>query len=128
MRYVFDKDIRKNGFLDSDFHKKNVEIPIEITVTVDISDTDDSDSQKLRAQLKGAILSQHTKVFIKLVAKYNVQELVAMPILYWGGSLDRLYEIKQRGYRYDIDYIFNVIYIDSYVDLYGLFKKKILRP
>lgn len=26
MRYVFDKDIRKNGFLDSDFHKKNVEI------------------------------------------------------------------------------------------------------
>ena len=103
MRYVFDKDIRKNGFLDSDFHKKNVEIPIEITVTVDISDTDDSDSQKLRAQLKGAILSQHTKVFIKLVAKYNVQELVAMPILYWGGSLNRLYEIKQRGYRYDID-------------------------
>ena len=119
------KDIRKNGFLDSDFHKKNVEIPIEITVTVDISDTDDSDSQKLRAQLKGAILSQHTKVFIKLVAKYNVQELVAMPILYWGGSLDRLYEIKQRGYRYDIDNIFNVIYIDSYVDLYGLFKKNI---
>ena len=113
MRYVFDKDIRKNGFLDSDFHKKNVEIPIEITVTVDISDTDDSDSQKLRAQLKGAILSQHTKVFIKLVAKYNVQELVAMPILYWGGSLDRLYEIKQRGYRYDIDNIFKVLqYID----------------
>lgn len=125
MRYVFDKDIRKNGFLDSDFHKKNVETPIEITVTVDISDTDDSDSQKLRAQLKGAILSQHTKVFIKLVAKYNVQELVAMPILYWGGSLDHLYEIKQRGYRYDIDYIFNVIYIDSYVDLHGLFKKNI---
>lgn len=30
MRYVFDKDIRKNGFLDSDFHKKNVEIISEI--------------------------------------------------------------------------------------------------
>ena len=27
MRYVFDKDIRKNGFLDSDFHKINVETP-----------------------------------------------------------------------------------------------------
>ena len=39
--------------------------------------------------------------------------------------MDRLYEIKQRGYRYDIDNIFNVIYIDSYVDLYGLFKKNI---
>ena len=116
MRYVFDKDIRKNGFLDSDFHKKNVETPIEITVTVDISDTDDSDSQKLRAQLKGAILSQHTKVFIKLVAKYNVQELVAMPILYWGGSLDHLYEIKQRGYRYDIDYIFKRIQLKLLLD------------
>lgn len=91
MRYVFDKDIRKNGFLDSDFHKKNVETPIEITVTVDISDTDDSDSQKLRAQLKGAILSQHTKVFIKLVAKYNVQELAAITF-----TIKAAQEIKDR--------------------------------
>lgn len=121
MRYVFDKDIRKNGFLDSDFHKKNVEIPIEITVTVDISDTDDSDSQKLRAQLKGAILSQHTKVFIKLVAKYNVQELVAMPILYWGGSLDRLYEIKQRGYLFVTTHSPFVLYDMDGVSLIRIF-------
>ena len=33
MRYVFDKDIRKNGFLDSDFHKKNVEIYQNIAIT-----------------------------------------------------------------------------------------------
>lgn len=32
---------------------------------------------------------------------------------------------SKEGYRYDIDYIFNVIYIDSYVDLHGLFKKNI---
>ena len=38
LRYVFDKDIRKNGFLDSDFHRKNVALPIEITVVIDISD------------------------------------------------------------------------------------------
>ena len=125
LRYMFDKNIRKNGFLEFDFHKKNVETPIEITVVIDISDTDNPDSQKLRARLKGDILSQHSNVFIRLVAKYNVQELIAMPIMYWGGDLDRLYEIKQRGYRYDIDYIFNVIYIDSYVDLYNLFKKNI---
>ena len=48
LRYVFDKDIRKNGFLDSDFHRKNVASPIEITVVIDISDTADPDSQKLR--------------------------------------------------------------------------------
>lgn len=42
-----------------------------------------------------------------------------------GGNLEHLYEIKQRGYRYDIDFIFTVTYIDSYVDLYSLFKKNI---
>ena len=65
LRYVFDKDIRKNGFLDSDFHRKNVASPIEITVVIDISDTADPDSQKLRAQLKGALFSHQNKVYIK---------------------------------------------------------------
>lgn len=36
MRYVFDKDIRKNGFLDSDFHKKNVEISISKSILTNI--------------------------------------------------------------------------------------------
>lgn len=125
LRYVFDKDIRKNGFLDSDFHRKNVASPIEITVVIDISDTADPDSQKLRAQLKGALFSHQNKVYIKLTAQYDAQELVAMPMMYWGGNLEHLYEIKQRGYRYDIDFIFTVTYIDSYVDLYSLFKKNI---
>ena len=33
--------------------------------------------------------------------------------------------MKQRGYLYEIDYVFNVIYIDSYIDLYSLFKKNV---
>ncbi|WP_288549719.1 ATP-dependent endonuclease [uncultured Bifidobacterium sp.] len=125
MRYVFDRNTRRNGFLDSDFHKKNVKEPIKITVVIDISDIDDSDNQKLRSQLKGAIRSNHTDVFIQLIAEYNAQDLTAMPIMYWGDDQSHLYEIKQRGYSYDIDRIFNVIYIDSYVDLYSLFKKNI---
>lgn len=125
MRYVFDKDVRKNGFLDSDFHRKNTAFRIEIIVSIDISEINDQDNQKLRAQMKGAVLSDHSEVFIKLVAEYNVQELIAMPIMYWGSSLDHLQEIKQQGYRYAIDHVFNVIYIDSYVDLYSLFKKNI---
>lgn len=32
LRYVFDRDIRKNGLIDSDFHKKNTSQPIEITL------------------------------------------------------------------------------------------------
>lgn len=125
LRYVFDKDIRKQNLLDSDFHDKQLDKPIEITVVIDISETDDSDCQKLRAQLKGALLSKHNKVYIKLVAEYNKTEMVALPILSWGGDVTHLHEMKQRGYLYEIDYVFSVIYIDSYVDLYSLFKKNV---
>ncbi|WP_294409382.1 AAA family ATPase [uncultured Ruminococcus sp.] len=125
LRYVFDKDIRKQNFLDSDFHNKQYDKPIEIVVTLNISDIKDIDCQKLRAKLKGALQSKHDKVYIKLFAEYNKTEMLALPILSWGGDMDHLYEMKQRGYLYEIDYIFNVIYIDSYVDLYSLFKKNI---
>ncbi len=125
LRYVFDKDVRKQNILDSDFHNKQLDKPIEIVVTIDISDTADSDCEKLRAMLKGALLSQHRKVYIKLLAEYNKTEMIALPILSWGGDINNLHEMKQRGYLYEIDYVFNVIYIDSYVDLYSLFKKNV---
>jgi putative ATP-dependent endonuclease of OLD family len=125
LRFVFDKDIRRLNLIDSDFHNKNLDKPIEITVTLDISDTACSDCQKLRAQLKGALLSEHEKVYIRLKADYDRHEMFALPILYWGGDLGHLQEMKQRGYLYELDYVFNVIYIDSYVDLHALFKKNV---
>lgn len=125
LRYVFDKDVRKLNLIDSDFHNKKLDKAIEIIVTLDITDTACTDCQKLRAQLKGALLSEHQKVFIKLEAKYDTQEMLALPILYWGGDMEHLHEMKQRGYLYELDYVFNVIYIDSYVDLHSLFKKNV---
>ncbi len=125
LRYVFDRDVRRFNLIESDFHNKNLEKPIEILITLDISDTECTDCQKLRAQLKGALLSEHDKVYIKLCAEYDEKEMLALPILFWGGDKDNLQEMKQRGYLYEIDYVFNVIYIDSYVDLYSLFKKNI---
>ena len=125
LRYVFDKNLRKQNLTESDFHNKMCDQPIEIIVSIDISDIQNMDCQKLRAKLKGAILSQHNKVYIKLHAEYSKSELIAIPILSWGGDINHLCEMKQRGYLYDIDYIFNVIYIDSYVDLYSLFKKNV---
>ena len=125
LRYLFDKDVRKQNLVESNFHNKRCDKPIEIVLTIDISDVDNSDCQKLRAQLKGALRSEHDKVYIKLVAEYNKNEMLAIPILSWGGDMDRLQEMKQRGYLYEIDYVFNVIYIDSYVDLYSLFKKNV---
>ena len=127
LRYLFDKDIRKLNLLDSDFYNKQTHNPIEIIVTIDISDIHNDDCQKLRAELKGALRSNQNKVYIKLRAEYDNNELLAIPILSWGGDLDHLQEMKQRGYLYDIDYVFNVIYIDSYVDLYSLFKKNVTK-
>ena len=125
LRYVFDRNIRKYGFVETDFHNKRTEIPIEILVTIDISDENDVDCQKLRAKMKGALLSQHDTAFIKIKGIYNEQEMVALPMLFWGGDINKLYEIKQKGYFFDLDSIFYVIYIDSYVDVYALFKKHV---
>lgn len=125
LRYVFDRDVRKNNLVDTDFYKKNTSQPIEITVEIDISDVTDQDSQKLRARLKGAILSSQDTVYIKLTAAYDSTEMYANPVLYWGGDLSDLQEIKSKGSTFDLDYVFNVIYIDAYVDLYTLFRKNI---
>ena len=125
LRFIFDKTVRKNNLIDTDFYEKNIDAEIEIIVQIDISDIDDADSEKLRAKVKGALLSNQDSVYIKLVASYDPVEMEANPILYWGGSLNDLQEIKARGSSFEIDTIFSVIYIDAYVDLYALFKKNI---
>lgn len=123
LRFIFDKEIRKQNFNDTDYYKKNVFNPIEIIISIDISDTEDADSQKLRAKLKGAILSDQNIVYIKVKADYNQKEMIGVPVLYWGGDIEDLEEMKVHGTFFEIDYVFNVIYIDAYVDLYTLFKK-----
>ncbi len=123
LRYIFDKDVRKQNFVDTDYCKKKVNTPIEILVEIDISDTKDSDSQKLRAKLRGAMMSSQNKVYIKLVGIYDKKEMIGIPVLYWGGDKESLEEMKVRGTFYDVDYVFNTIYIDAYVDLYTLFRK-----
>lgn len=123
LRFLFDKDVRKQNFCDADYYKKNTDEPIEMILAIDISDIDDDDCKKLRAKLKGAILSNQNMVYIKLHASYDKKEMVGVPILYWGGDLEDLEEMKVHGTFYEIDYVFNAIYIDAYVDLYALFKK-----
>lgn len=123
LRYVFDREIRKKNLVDTDFYQRNTSTPIKITICIDISDTTDSDSEKLRAKVKGALLSTQNSVYIKLEAHYDQTEMFANPILYWGGDEDNLQEIKAKGYSFELDYVFNVIYIDAFVDLYSLFKR-----
>lgn len=74
LRFVFDKDIRRQNFNDTDYYKKHIGSPIEIIVTIDISDQGDSDSQKLRAKLKGALLSGQNKVYIGVATRMNLRK------------------------------------------------------
>ena len=123
LRFVFDKSIRKNGFSNSDFYNKDTSSPIEIIVKINIKDINDEDNAKIRSRIKGNIRSSQDSVYIKLEAIYNESEMSADPILYWGGDLSELGEIRTRGYTTDLDSIFNVFYINAYVDLYRFFKK-----
>lgn len=123
LRFVFDKSIRKNGFSNSDFYNKDTSNPIEIIVKINIKDINDEDNAKIRSRIKGNIRSSQDSVYIKLEATYNESEMSADPILYWGGDLSELGEIRTRGYTTDLDSIFNVFYINAYVDLYRFFKK-----
>lgn len=123
LRFVFDKSIRKNGFSNSDFYNKDTSSPIEIIVKINIKDINDEDNAKIRSRIKGNIRSSQDSVYIKLEANYNESEMSADPILYWGGDLSELGEIRTRGYTTDLDSIFNVFYINAYVDLYRFFKK-----
>lgn len=125
LRFVLDKEVRKNNLLESDYHDKKVDSPIEIIIELDISDTQCVDSQKIRAKLKGAILSNQNSVYIKLDASYDENEMLGIPMLFWGGDISNLSEMKQRGYLYEIDYVINVIYIDSHIELDKLFKKNV---
>lgn len=125
IRYVLDKNIRKNNLIDSDFHKKNINEPIEILISIDLSDSTNEDTDKLRSILKGPLLSNENILYIKLHADFISSEDIAYPLLYWGGNLDTLIEMSQSHNLYEIDKIFNVIYIDSYINLNTLFKKNI---
>lgn len=124
LRYLFDRDMRKHDLIDSDFHKRNVSADIEIIVELDISEND-SDTQKLRAKIKGAVGSFDTGIFIKFVASYNNQIKCAEISMQWGGNTGKLTEMRSNNGFFDIDDVFNVIYINSYVDLHNLFKKNI---
>ena len=124
-RYILDKNIRKLNLQDSDFYQKNLEVPIEITLKINLGKENNSDTQKLRAKIKGNILSTDEAVYIKLIAQYDKNEMVAIPKLYWGGNIENLKEMNMKSYFYEIDNVVNLFYIDSYIDLYTLFKKNI---
>lgn len=120
LRYLLDKNIRKSELVESDFYNRNIKNDIEILLKIDIFDDEDNpnqDNAKLRAKLKGAIKSADQFVYLKLVVNYDEIELMTVPVMYWGGDLNNLEIVKTKGYTFESDSIFNVVYIDSYVEV-----------
>ncbi len=126
LRFLFDRNIRRDGFVESDYFKFNTNADIEITVNIDISDEMCNDNKKIRCYAKGALIDKYPDdCVIKLVGKYNTSNMLGNPLLLWG-SVDEykyLSEVKSSGIYTDIDKIFELVYIDSYVDSDKVFSK-----
>lgn len=70
----------------------------------------------------GAVASEYDTVFMQLRAKYTPDSVSMLPELYWGSDKAFLDPIPSSQAYYEIDKIFNVIYIDSSVQLENIFK------
>lgn len=123
IRLILDREERKNNCVETDFYLRNTSEPIIITLSIDISDFKSVDTEKIRAKMKGISLSDEEILYIRLTAKYDSLEQVAFPELEWGGDIDNLYPMKGTNSFYEIDRVFNVLYIDSSIDMNKVFAK-----
>ncbi|NSL51884.1 ATP-dependent nuclease [Calidifontibacillus erzurumensis] len=125
LRFLLDREIRKQGFSQTDFHKNDISKTIEIILTVDLSDFDESeDTKKLVSQIKGARTSESGDVFhIKLEGKFDDKEMYGNPILKWGDDLTNLHEVPMKGVSSSLDNVFKVVYINPLINLEQIFSK-----
>lgn len=123
IRFLLDKEIRKNGFKDSDYYRKNTSENIEIILTIGIDDyEEDDDTKKLIAKMHGAIGSDYNEIYIKLESEYDDREDITYPKMYWGDKKDELLELNSIGPSYPIDEVFKVVYINPLINLETVFK------
>lgn len=129
LRYVFDRKLRNKGLESSDYYRYNTEEPIEITIKLLLTDSRDSDL--LKVKMHGALSLAETLddengqskiVYIRLVGKFDHSEQIGNPVLYWGGELDNLEKITQRGNFSEIDDVFKCIYVDTNINPAALYK------
>jgi putative ATP-dependent endonuclease of OLD family len=124
LRFLLDRNFRKNGFIDSDFYNKDITKEIEITLEVKVSDEeDDEDSKKIFKMMKGAIDSKSDTVFFQLRSTFDSEKSVGEPTMFWGTDLNNLEDIPSKQSYFEIDKHINVIYIDSSIRLEGTFKQ-----
>lgn len=122
IRFLLDRNFRRDGLIDTDFYNKDTTLDIAITIKVNIEDEDNEDNKKIYKMMGGAIDSQAKEVYIQLKAKYDNKNLRAEPNLFWGTIIEKLEEIPSKQSFFELDKYFNVIYIDSSIQLDNVFK------
>lgn len=124
LRFLLDRNYRKDGFIDSDFYNKETNREIVITLTIEVTDDDnDSDSKKIFKMMKGAIDSNAHTVIFQLKSSFDGEKSIGEPFLYWGTDINELEDIPSRQSYFELDKNINVIYIDSSIKLENTFKK-----
>ncbi len=127
LRFLLDKDVRKNGFMSTDYHRHNTKEKIKITLTIDLSDFDESeDTKKFVAETRDGGVRSSDKgdiFYVRVEGEYNDKEVFGEPIMKWGDDLDNLKDMPFKGTSYSIDNIFKLVYINPLVDLQKLFEK-----
>lgn len=125
LRFVFDNEIRRNGFSINDFNDLNSTQPIHIQVELDLPDADTEDRQRIIAHAGGSRYSDKGNSFyIDLTSEYNADTKIYECVLKWGNDLEYLEKIQRNGASaFEIDKIFNVVYINSDLSLDRVFKR-----
>lgn len=124
IRFLLDRNYRKIGFTDSDFYNKDINREIEITLKIEIADDEDNDdNKKIYTMMRGSISSDAEEIYIQLRSIYDSETLMGQPNLFWGVDLEDLEEVPSSQSFFELDKYFNVIYIDSSVQLEDTFKR-----
>ena len=130
LRFIFDKNTRRNGLQETDYFQQDTSktISIAITISLDFSQNDltDTSSQKIIAVFGKYMDSDAKKIHFELKSIFDVNENESQISLFCGINKDSLIELDINGsYSSDIDKVFNVVYIDSYLDIKKIFNRNI---
>lgn len=130
LRFLLDRKVRNNGFQDSDYFLKDISRTIEICLEIDIEDRGENlDSQNIISKLGKSRRSINTdSIFIKLISKFDEEDFIGNPELFWGSDIEDLDKISQVGTYTELDKLFQVVYVDPLIDLDKIFsanKRKI---
>jgi putative ATP-dependent endonuclease of OLD family len=123
LRFVFDYNVRKNGFQLTDFHEMNTDENIEIVLTLNLNETNNADNEKIIAKAGTSMVSGERILYIKLTSQYQIEQRIYLASLEWGNDIEHLEKVKSNGSFTDLDKIFKVNNIDATINLDEIFKQ-----